>query len=267
MSNPAAADSAARGSPDHLASLFRLDGQVALVTGATTGLGFEIAQALAGAGATLAVHGRDDARVRSAAARIRGSEAVVFDLNDAAAARAAVDGVVNRLGRLDVLVGNAGIRDRSAFLQTTSQGLRDVLETNLVANFELARLVSPYMLASGGGRIIFISTVGASRGPRLGSTYAASKAGLEALTRSLAVELGPLNIRVNAISPGFFATEFNEQLLKEPTVAETILKRVPLRRCGSPNEMVGPALFLASSASSYVNGQILVVDGGLTIAA
>jgi gluconate 5-dehydrogenase len=245
---------------------FRLDGRVALVTGATTGLGHAIAQAFAAAGAIVAVHGRDAARTRETAGLIPNARPIVFDINDHAGAESEIAALIGQLGRLDILVANAGIRDRRGFLSTTTEAMREVLETNLTANFRLAQLVAPRMIELGGGRIIFMSSHAASRGAGRGSSYAASKGGLVALMRALAVELGQHNICVNALSPGYFATEYNEALSKEPGVAERVDLLVPLKRWAAPAELTGPALLLASDAGSYINGHVLTVDGGLLAA-
>lgn len=251
-------------STDKIGALFRLDGRVAVVTGAAAGLGFQMARAFGAAGARVAVHGRDHARVSAAAARIPGAVPVVFDLTDTQRMRAEVEALAARLGRLDILVGNAGLRDRRTLLETSTETLRALVETNLVGHFELARLAVPHMLTGGGGRIIFVTTAAVQRGTRRGSTYAASKGALDALTRSLANELGGSNILVNAISPGFFATEFNTEMVKDAAIARRIERSVPQKRWGAPYEVIGAALLLASDAGSYINGQTLSVDGGLS---
>jgi gluconate 5-dehydrogenase len=226
-----------------------------------------MARGLADAGAIVGLHGRDPAKVAAATSAIPGAESVVFDLTDVGGMERAVRGFIDAHGGLDVLVCNAGLRDRQVFLETTADTLRDLLETNLVANFELLQQVAPHMIRAGRGSVILVTTNAAVRGQRRGSTYSASKGGLDALTRALAVELGRHGVRVNALSPGFFATGANEPLMSDPAVRATVDSRVPLKRWAQPHEMIGPALFLASDASSYISGQSIHVDGGMSIAA
>jgi gluconate 5-dehydrogenase len=246
--------------------LFRLDGRVAVVTGATSGLGFEIASGLAAFGATVALHGRDADRVARCVTEIPGARPLVFDLRDLDAMRTSLASLTAEVGHVDVLVCNAGIRDRQTLLETSVTTLREILETNLVANFALARLIVPRMMERREGRIIFVTSTAAQLGAKRGSTYAASKGGLASLARSLAVELGAYNICVNAISPGYFATQYNEGLVRDAQVSSTVIQRVPLGRWGVPAELVGAAVFLASDGATYVSGQTIVVDGGLSIA-
>ena len=241
-----------------------MDGKTVLVTGACTGLGFEMARGFSEAGATVLVHGRSLDRAERAAERLERGMPIAFDVADRADADRAIRRALEHHGRIDVLVGNAAIRDRRRFLETDVESFGTVLDVDLVANFALARALVPDMIQGGGGQIIFISSTAAVRGPHVGSTYAAAKAALEGLTRALAVELGPSNIRVNAISPGFFATEFNRGLAQERQTGEMIARQVPLGRWARPEEIVGPALFLASPASSYISGITLFVDGGMT---
>lgn len=241
-----------------------LSGRVALVTGGVRGLGLEIAKGFARAGATVALHGRDRERVHRACESVPGAIPVTFDLGDAGAMRAAVDQLARRGPPVDILVANAAIRDRHAIDQTGPQTLREVLEINLVSQFELARLLAPGMVAAGWGRIIFITSVAAIRGSATGSTYAASKGGVAALMRSLAVELGPHGICVNAIGPGFFATEHNADSFSS-VARDEAAARIPLGRWGEAKEIVGPALLLASEAGAYINGHHLIVDGGLSV--
>jgi len=248
------------------ASLFRLDDKVALITGATRGIGFEIARGLADAGAVVGVHGRGES-VCEAAASIPRAAPVAFDLRDEEAAKTAVLSFAGEHGFPDILVCSAGLRDRRTLLDSSVESLRQLLEINLVGHAGLVRLLAPHMAEKGGGSIIFVTTSTVTRAARAGATYGASKGGLDALTRALAVELAPHRIRVNAISPGFIATEFNAAMTQDPVWTTFIESRVPQGRWAAPEELVGPALFLASAASSYVTGHTLVVDGGLTIAA
>lgn len=228
---------------------FSLAERVVLVTGATRGLGLEIARGMAGAGAVVGINGRDAGRAREIATGIPN----------------AIEAIVARHGRLDCLVNNAGVRDRRALQDISGDDFRRLIETNLVAQYELSRLAARHMVARGQGRLVFISSMVGPQSFQGDPAYVASKGGLEALMRALAVELGPKGIAANAIAPGFFLTEFNAVPFTHPRIVE-LARRIPLQRFGRPDELVGAAIFLASDASSYVTGQVLTVDAGLSVA-
>jgi len=243
------------------AARFTLDGRVALVTGAVAGLGFEIARAFAEAGAMVGVHGRDLDRATAAAERI-GGEPLAFDLRDEGAMADAVSAFAARHHGIDILVCNAGTRDRRPSEAIDAAAFSALLATNLVAAHALARLAAPGMIGRGWGRILFVSSAAAHRGYPNSASYAASKAGLEALMRVLALELGPHGICVNCLCPGHFATEHNAGMVDDPKVGERLQRIVPLRRWGQSREIAGPALLLASEAGAYISGLVLRVDGG-----
>jgi gluconate 5-dehydrogenase len=243
---------------------FSLAGRVALVTGATRGLGLEIARGMSAAGARVGINGRDPARVTDVARSIPNAFAAPFDIRDLAAAAEAIEAIVARHGRLDCLVNNAAVRDRRGLDDITACDFRRVLETNLVAQYELARVAARHMAACGRGRLIFVSSMVGRQSFQGDPAYVASKGGLEALTRALAVELGPKGISANAIAPGFFLTDVNVEAFAHPRIVE-LGRRIPLGRFGRPEELVGAAIFLASDAASYITGQVLTVDAGLSI--
>jgi gluconate 5-dehydrogenase len=244
---------------------FSLAGRIVLVTGATRGLGLEIARGMASAGAVVGVNGRDPARVEAIAPDIPGAFAAPFDITDVRASAAAIDAIVAKHGRIDCLVNNAAVRDRRPLSEITSEDFRRLLGTNLVAQYDLSRTVAPHMTSAGRGRLVFISSMVGPQSFQGDPAYTASKGGLEALMRALAVELGPRGITANAIAPGFFLTEFNAPFFAQPRIVE-LGRRIPLQRFGRPEELVGAAIFLASDAASYITGQVLTVDAGLSVA-
>ena len=243
---------------------FSLAGRVALITGATRGLGLEIARGMSAVGAVVGINGRDAARCDEVAADIPGAFGAPFDITDLGAGSAAVDAIVERYGRLDCLVNNAAVRDRRPLDEITAADFRRLIDTNLVAQYELSRAAARHMVARGHGRLIFISSMVVPQSFHGDPAYMASKGGLEALMRALAVELGGKGIAANAIAPGFFLTEVNQRLFAQPHVA-ALGRRIPLGRFGRPEELVGAAIFLASDAASYITGQVLTIDAGLSI--
>jgi len=250
--------------------MFALNGRVALVTGASRGLGRAMAKALAEAGAAVMLVGRDRALLDTAAAEIRAAggkaAAEAFDVTDEPAGIAAIQRTVRELGRLDILVNNAGINLRKPILDYATDDFLKVLDTNLTSCFVLAREAAKVMVPQKHGRIISISSImGKVARPTI-SAYVAAKGGLDSMTRALAVELGAKGVTVNAIAPGFFDTEMNTTLKGNAEFDTFVRHRTPAGRWGQSPELGAAVVFLASDAAAFVNGHTLVVDGGLTAA-
>lgn len=248
-------------------SLFSLDGRIALVTGASRGLGLEIALGLARAGAHVLVNSRDAARADAAAGRITGEgcagEALPFDVVDADATHAAFDDIAARFGRLDIFVHNVGQRFRAPLDRISTADFARILDVDLTAAFTLTKRAGALMVANNYGRIIYVTSIAGTLAGRGDAAYIAAKAGLTGLMRAFATEYGAAGITCNAIAPGPFATESNEGIPQERI--ERARQRTPIGRRGNPPEIAGPAVFLASEAASYVNGHVLTVDAGYSI--
>jgi 2-deoxy-D-gluconate 3-dehydrogenase len=244
---------------------FRLDGKTALVTGAAVGLGEAIAVALAEAGANVACHGnRHPAEETSARIRALGRKSQSFssDLSTTDGASRLFDAVSAAMGAPDILVNNAGIIYREPAEDYSFDAWMRVMQVNLNSVFRLSQLAGREMLNHGQGKIINIASLLAFQGGIRVPAYTASKGGVAQLTKALANEWAGRNVQVNAIAPGYFSTSNTEALRKDEARSQQILERIPAGRWGNPEDLAGAAVFLASSASDYVNGEILVVDGG-----
>jgi gluconate 5-dehydrogenase len=250
--------------------LFDLSGRTALITGSSQGLGLALARGLAQAGAAVVLNGRNEKKLADAAALLRGEGARVmvaaFDVTDGAAVTPAVERVEHEFAPIDILINNAGIQSRAPLAEMTEQQWRAVVDTNLTSAFLVARAVAPRMIVRRAGKIINICSVMAEVSRPTVGNYAASKGGLKMLTRAMAVEWARHGIQANGISPGYFVTELNQALVANVEFNQWICGRTPAGRWGQPHELAGAAVFLASRASDFVNGQILGVDGGLLAA-
>lgn len=250
--------------------MFRLDGKVALITGSTRGLGLAMAEAMIASGASVVVNGRDEATVAACVAALDDTGGVAsglaFDVADSDAAAAAVDAVVEQHGHIDILVNNAGINRRAPIEDFAPDDWRAVLDVNLDAPFTLAKAAARHMVAAGTGRIVNTASVmGTVARPTI-PAYVTSKAGLTGMTKALAVELAPHGITVNAVGPGYVATEMNTALVNDPAFNQVVVDRTPVGRWGTPAEIAAAVVFLASDEASYITGQTLLVDGGMTTA-
>ncbi|WP_116090498.1 2-dehydro-3-deoxy-D-gluconate 5-dehydrogenase KduD [Sphingomonas crusticola] len=243
---------------------FDLTGKVAVITGANTGIGQAIALALAQAGADIAAVGRTPAEDTVAQARALGrtAEVISADLSTIEPVQRVIDETLEKLGRLDILVNNAGIIRRADAVDFTEADWDAVIDTNLKSVFFLCQAAGRHMIAQGGGKIINIASLLSFQGGIRVPSYTASKSGVAGMTKLLANEWAGKSVQVNGIAPGYIATNNTTALQSDPVRNRAILDRIPAGRWGDPADLGGAAVFLASSASDYVTGHILAVDGG-----
>lgn len=243
-----------------------LNGKTAVVIGGTTGIGFAIAQGLAKAGADVVPTSRRIQEVERAAAKIeelgRRSLRLASDVADRSSLQAVADAVVATFGKVDILINSAGITKKTPTLDTTDEDWNEILDTNLTGTLRACQVFGRLMTERGYGRIVNIASLSSFVSLYQVAAYAASKAAVASLTKSLAVEWARYGVCVNAIAPGVFRTALNSELLDTTARGKEFLMRTPMQRFGNVEELAGAAVFLASDAASFVTGEILVVDGG-----
>lgn len=251
-----------------MTSLFNLHGKTALVTGSGGGLGLTIARGLAEAGAAVILNGRSEEKLAKATESLATEGLAVsscpFDVTQSEQVCEAVAGITARCGTIDVLVNNAGITRRGPLVELDTGDWNAVIATNLTAPFLVAREVARGMIQRRAGKIINICSLMSQLARPTTGAYAAAKGGLQMLTRAMATEWAQHNIQANGIGPGYFITEMTQKLADDPQFDSWIKGRTPAARWGLPEELIGAAIFLASDASSFVSGQVVFVDGGLT---
>ena len=250
-----------------MSSLFSIRKKIILITGSTRGLGFMFAEALGKEGARIVLNGRDGSRTEKAVSKLsaRGIDVsgYAFDVADREQITRQIAGIEEEIGPIDVLVNNAGIQRRGPLEEIEEKDWHDVIETNLTGAFLSTQQVVRGMIHRQRGKIINICSLMSEVSRPTTGPYTASKGGLKMLTKAMAMEWAGHNIQVNGIGPGYFITEMTESLSKDPEFNSWILSRTPAKRWGTPSDLIGPLLFLASDASRYVTGQILYVDGGI----
>lgn len=253
-------------SPPPRASLFDLTGKTALITGSAQGIGLAIATGLAQAGARVILNGRTEATLNVAAQTLRDNGAragiAVFDVTDPQAVKAAVE-AIEADGAIDILVNNAGIQRRRPLEDFDHGDWQDILATNIGSVFYVSQAVARHMIARGRGKIINIASVQAELARPTIAPYTASKGAVKNLTKGMCADWAKHGLQINAIGPGYYATPLNQALIDDPEFDAWLKKRTPAGRWGRVEDLHGAAVFLASGASDFVNGQILYVDGGL----
>ena len=249
-------------------NMFSLAGRRALVTGSGQGIGLALAQALGAAGATVVLNGRDAAKLEQAAGALRAEgiavECATFDVTDQAAVIAGVARIEAEGGPIDILVNNAGIQRRAPLEDFAAETWREVMRTNLDSVMFVAQAVARHMIPRKQGKIINICSVQSQLGRPSIAPYAASKGAVKMLTQGMCADWAKHGLQTNGIAPGYFATPMNQALVDDPAFSDWLCKRTPAGRWGRVEEVGGAAVFLASAASSFVNGQIIYVDGGMT---
>ena len=247
--------------------LFNLKGKTALITGSSRGLGRAIAEGLAQAGARIIVNGTQAERTIAAQKELQAAgfdaEALVFDVTDEQAVTQAFQDLDQRQISVDILVNNAGIQLRKPMLELTTPEWNKVIDTNLTSCFVIGREAAKRMIARGHGKVINIASLTSELARATVAPYTVAKGGIKMLTKAMASEWAVHGLQANAIGPGYMITDMNQALIENPTFDAWVKGRTPAKRWGKPEELVGAAIFLASEASNYVNGQVIYVDGGM----
>ncbi|AIR02695.1 gluconate 5-dehydrogenase [Pluralibacter gergoviae] len=251
-------------------NLFDLTGKRALITGSARGIGNLLAGGLAEYGAHVLINDRRQEKADAAAQALRDkgyrAGGVAFDVTKSAEVSAAIAHIENDIGPIDILINNAGIQRRHPFTEFPEQEWDEVIDVNQKGVFIVSQQVAKYMIARRAGKIINIGSMQSELGRKTITPYAASKGAVKMLTRGMCAELAEYNIQVNAIAPGYFATDMTEALVNDEAFSSWLYQRTPAARWGKPEELIGSAVFLASAAADFVNGHLLFVDGGMLAA-
>lgn len=255
---------------DAARAVFDLSGRIALVTGSSRGIGNIVARALAEAGATVVLNGVDPARLAAAADALaadlgRDVPARAFDVTDPAAIIVAIADIEAEVGPIEILVNNAGVQHREPLLEVALADWDRVLAVDLTSAFLVGREVARRMIGRGHGKIVNIASVQADLARPTIGPYTAAKGGLRNLTRAMAAEWAASGLQINAVAPGYIHTEMTQPLVDDPEFNTFIVRRTPAGRCGTPGDLAGPVVWLSSAGSDFVNGQVIFVDGGMTV--
>jgi gluconate 5-dehydrogenase len=249
-------------------SLFDLTGKRALITGSSQGIGFALAKGLAAAGASIVLNGRDAAKLKNAENTLRAQgvnvTTLAFDATDHGQVRTAIDGFEQATGAIDILVNNAGMQHRAPLEEFPADAFERLLQTNIASVFHVGQAVARHMISRKSGKIINVASVQSALARPGIAPYTATKGAVANLTKGMATDWAKYGLQCNALAPGYFDTPLNAALVADPTFTAWLEKRTPAGRWGNVEELVGACIFLASSASTFVNGHILYVDGGIT---
>lgn len=252
----------------NIGNLFDLSGRIALVTGSSAGIGLALALGLGQAGARVVLNGRQQDKIANAAQKLRDEGVSVsempFDVTDSTAVRAAVEEIETSLGPIDILINNAGMQRRGPLEDYPEETWHELMTTNVDSVFYVSQAVARKMIPRGRGKIINICSVQSELGRPSIAPYTATKGAVKMLTKGMAIDWGKHGLQVNGIGPGYFKTELNQALVDDKSFSDWLIARTPSRRWGELEDLVGAAVFLASDASNFVNGQIIYVDGGVT---
>lgn len=245
-------------------SQFDLTGKRALITGSSQGIGFALAKGLQAAGAQVVLNGRDAQKLAAATAQIDGAAQLCFDATDHHAVRQAIDSFEADTGPIDILVNNAGIQHRGPLEDFPPEAFERLLQTNIASIFHASQAVARHMIKRGAGKIVNIASVQSALARPGIAPYTATKGAVANLTKGMATDWAQYGLQCNAIAPGYFDTPLNKALVEDPKFSTWLEARTPARRWGKVEELVGACIFLSSNASSFVNGHVLYVDGGIT---
>ena len=248
--------------------LFSLDGQLALITGSSQGIGLALAKGLATHGATVVINGRDKVKVNETVAELTSAGSLAygcdFDVTDLNAVKASIDAIETEIGAIDILVNNAGMQFRAPLEDFPEDKWQQLLQTNISSVFYTGQSVAKHMIKRGRGKIINIASVQSELARPSIAPYTATKGAVRNLTRGMCTDWAKYGLQINAIAPGYFKTPLNQALIDNADFSSWLEKRTPAGRWGNVEELVGVAVFLASNASSFVNGQVIHIDGGIT---
>lgn len=244
--------------------LFDLTGKRALITGSSQGIGFALAKGLMEAGAEVVLNGRDATKLDAAAKELGAAHTLVFDVTDHNAVRAAVDGFEAETGAIDILVNNAGMQHRTELEDFPADAFERLLQTNIASVFHVGQAVARHMIGRGAGKIVNICSVQSALARPGIAPYTATKGAVANLTKGMATDWAKHGLQCNGLAPGYFDTPLNAALVADPEFSGWLAKRTPAGRWGEVEELVGACIFLSSAGSSFVNGHVLYVDGGIT---
>lgn len=245
--------------------LFNLTGRRALVTGSSQGIGLALAKGLAGAGAEVILNGRDPEKLKGVSDLFETSHSLPFDATDHEHVKQAIDQFESDIGPIDILVNNVGVQHRSPLEDFSSAAFEMLLQANVASVFHVGQAVARHMIKRGAGKIINIASVQTALARPGIAPYTATKGAVGNLTKGMATDWAKYGLQCNAIAPGYFATEMNAKLVADPDFSAWLQKRTPAGRWGSVEELIGACIFLASDASTFVNGHVLYVDGGISV--